>query len=59
MVKLGRLPSSRRPVPLAFVHPDDVERTVRITVPRAVLRGAPQVNGSLDERAAAAHYGVG
>src|SRR5206468_6409131 len=59
VVKLGRLPGSRRPVPLEFVHPDDVERVVRITVPRAVLRGAPEVNGTLDERAAAAHYGVG
>ncbi len=58
IVEVGRVLRSRRPVPIAFAHPNDAERKVSVTVPRASLWGSPKVNGRLDERAAAAHYGL-
>jgi hypothetical protein len=58
IVELGRLRRTRRPVPMVFVHPNDSKRIVTLTVPRSALRCSPKVNGTLDERAAAAHYGV-
>jgi hypothetical protein len=58
VVEVGRVRRSRRAVPLEFAHPLDAERRVRITVPVQMLRSSPRVNGTLDERAAAAYYGV-
>jgi len=58
IVEVGRVLRSRRPLPMAFAHPNDAARTVSVTVPRDSLRRSPRVNGTLDERAAAAHYGL-
>jgi hypothetical protein len=58
IVEVGRLRRVRRPVPLAFVHPDDGARLVRITVPRHGLQRAPRVRAAFDPQAAAAYYGV-
>ncbi len=58
IVEVGRLRRTRRAVPMVFVHPDDSRRRVTLTVPRSALAGGPKVNGTLDEQAAAAHYGV-
>ena len=58
IVELGRFRRVRRPVPLAFAHPDDLAKVVRITVPRHDLERAPRVRAAVDAAAAAAHYGL-
>jgi hypothetical protein len=58
IVELGRFRRVRRPVPLAFAHPDDAARVVRITVPRHGLARAPRVRAALDTAAAAQYYGL-
>jgi len=59
IVRVGPLLRRRRVgVPIEFAHLDDGERTVRITVSRSMLSDAPAINGSFDERAVAAHYGL-
>jgi hypothetical protein len=58
IVELGRFRRVRRPVPLAFAHPDDSAKLVRITVPRHDLERAPRVRTAVDAEAAAAHYGL-
>jgi hypothetical protein len=45
-------------VPLAFAHPDDAARVVRITVPKHGLARAPRVRAGLDAVAAAQYYGL-
>jgi len=58
IVEVGRVLRSRRPLPMAFAHPNDAERKVSVTVRRDSLRRSPRVNGTLDERAAAAYDGL-
>ena len=58
IVELGRFRRVRRPVPLAFAHPDDSARVVRITVPRHGLARAPRVRAGLDAAEAAQYYGL-
>jgi hypothetical protein len=58
IVELGRFRRVRRPVPLAFAHPDDGARIVRITVPRHGLAQAPRVRSAVDVAKAAAYYGL-
>jgi len=58
IVELGRFRRVRRPVPLAFAHPDDAAKVVRITVPRHGLAHAPRVRAGVDVKAAAAYYGL-
>ena len=58
IVELGRFRRVRRPVPLAFAHPDDAAKVVRITVPRHGLARAPRVKTAVDAKAAAAYYGL-
>jgi hypothetical protein len=60
IVEAGRLHKSRRPVPREFVHPVDEAAKVFVTVPRRVLRDAPEVDakGHFDLHEAARHYGL-
>jgi hypothetical protein len=58
IVEVGRFWRVRIPVPLAFAHPDDSAKVVRITVPRHDLERAPRVRTAFDAAAAAAHYGL-
>jgi hypothetical protein len=60
IVESGRLRRTRRPVPREFVHAVDEAAKVFVTVPRRVLRDAPQVDagGEFDLDAAARHYGL-
>ena len=58
IVELGRFRRTRRLVPLAFAHPDDAAKVVRITVPRHGLQDAPRWRTAFDAEAAAAYYGL-
>jgi hypothetical protein len=60
IVEAGRLHKSRRPVPREFIHAVDQAAKVFVTVPRRVLRDAPEVDrkGWFDREAAARHYGL-
>jgi hypothetical protein len=59
IVEHGAIFKHRRPVPQAFATLDDDAGVVRLTVSKAILESAPEVqDGSLDVEAAAAHYGL-
>ena len=59
IVEHGHLFKSRNAVPLTFAEADDDAKTVRLTVPKAVVEDAPRVeDGEVDERAVAEHYGL-
>lgn len=60
IVESGHLRRSRRPVPREFAHAVDEAEKVFVTVPRRVLREAPEVDrqGGFDLREAARHFGL-
>jgi hypothetical protein len=59
VVEHGAIFKHRRPVPETFATVDDEARIVRLTVSRNILESAPELqDGSLDETAAAEHYGL-
>jgi hypothetical protein len=60
IVEWGRLRKRRRPVPREFVHVVDEAAKVFVTVPRWVLREAPNVDrrGAFDAGRAARHFGL-
>jgi hypothetical protein len=59
IVESGLLRKSRHAVPLAFVHADDGERVVRLTVSKELVGNSPALkNSELDRTAVAAHYGL-
>ncbi len=60
VVESGKLRRARRVVPMEFAHVDDREGRVAVTVPGAVLRDAPQVDGEgrFDREEVARHYGL-
>jgi hypothetical protein len=59
VVEHGAIFKHRRPVPETFATVDDEARIVRLTVSRGILESAPELEaGTLDERAAAEHYGL-
>ena len=59
IVEHGMLIKHRRAIPKTFAHADDAEQVVRVSVPKQIVEGAPQVDGDeLDEEAVAAHYGL-
>jgi hypothetical protein len=59
-VETGHLRRSTHALPKEFAHPDDGKRRVFVTLPKDLLNEAPEVDadGSFDEGAAAAHYGL-
>lgn len=58
IVEQGTIFKHRRALPETFITVDEGERTVRTTLSREILDGAPEVDGEVDERAAALHYGL-
>jgi len=59
-VETGHLRRSTHALPMEFAHPDDAAQRVRVTLPKDLLSDAPKVDGdgSFDEAAAAAHFGL-
>src|SRR5918994_4242876 len=59
VVEHGAIFKHRRPVPETFATVDDEARIVRLTVSKDILESAPELDdGTLDEAAAAEHYGL-
>jgi hypothetical protein len=60
IVESGRLRRLRRPVPREFAHVVDEAAQVFVTVPRRVLRDAPEVDrrGGFDVAEAARRFGL-
>lgn len=59
IVEHGTIFKHRRPVPERFATVDDDAHVVRLTVSKQILETAPELeDGAVDERAAAAHYGL-
>jgi len=59
VVEYGLLRKKRRAIPKPFLHADDSEHVVRLSVAWDMVDTSPKIdNGSVDERAGAAHYGL-
>jgi hypothetical protein len=58
IVEHGLIRKSKRALPREFAHVDDGEQVVRITVGKEVFLDSPELDGELDERAVAEHYGL-
>jgi hypothetical protein len=59
IVEHGLLRKTRYAVPKPFVHADESQQVVRLSVPWNVVETSPRVeDGSVDQKAVAAHYGL-
>ena len=58
IVEHGLLRKKRRAVPNAFVHADEEERVVRLTVSSKLVESSPKIEDSPDDQAIAEHYGL-
>jgi hypothetical protein len=58
IVEHGLLRKKRHAVPNAFVHADDDERVVRLTVSSQLVESSPKIEDRPDEQAIAEHYGL-
>ena len=58
VIEHGTLRKTKHAVPKTFVHPDDAEQVVRLTVSKELVEESPKLNGEPDERAIAEHYGL-
>lgn len=59
VVEHGTLRKTKHAVPKVFVHPDEAEQVVRLTVSKELVEDSPKLDdGDLDERAVAEHYGL-
>lgn len=58
IMEQGSIFKHRRAVPQIFTTVDESDGTVRTTLSREILDGAPEVDGQVDERATALHYGL-
>ena len=58
IVEQGTIFKHRRALPEIFATVDDGERTVRTTLSRELIDGAPEVDDAVDERAVALHFGL-
>lgn len=59
IVEHGLLRKTRQAIPKPFVHTDESEHVVRLSVSGDVVENSPKVEDeSVDERAVAAHYGL-
>jgi hypothetical protein len=59
IVEHGHLRKSKHVIPCSTVEIDDAEEKVRTSLSKELILSSPKVNGSLDEEAIAAHYGIG
>lgn len=59
IVEHGLLRKTRHAIPKTFVHADESEEVVRLSVSSDVVESSPKVEDeNVDERAVAAHYGL-
>jgi hypothetical protein len=59
VVEHGTLRKTKHAVPKVFVHADDAEQVVRLTVSKELVEESPKLNGDeADEQAIAEHYGL-
>jgi nucleotide-binding universal stress UspA family protein len=58
IVEHGLIRKTKRALPRKFAHVDDGEQRVRITVGKEVFLDSPELDGELDDRALAEHYGL-
>jgi hypothetical protein len=59
VIEHGTLRKTKHAVPKVFVHPDDAEQVVRLTVSKELVEDSPKLdNGNLDEHTVAEHYGL-
>ena len=58
IVEQGAIFKHRRALPEIFATVDEGERVVRTTLSRELLDGAPELDGAVDDRAIARHYGL-
>ena len=58
VVEQGAIFKHRRALPEIFATVDEGERVVRTTLSRELLDGAPELDGTVDERAVALHFGL-
>src|SRR5919199_5036053 len=59
IVEHGLLRKTRQAIPKPFVHTDESEHVVRLSVPSDLVEASPKLEDeNIDERAVAAHYGL-
>lgn len=58
VVEQGAIFKHRRALPEIFATVDEAEGVVRTTLSRNLIETAPEVEGQVDERAAARHFGL-
>jgi hypothetical protein len=59
IIEHGTLRKTRHAVPKTFAHPDEAERTVRLSVSKEIVSASPKVNGDgIDAETIARHYGL-
>src|SRR5204863_3538028 len=58
IVEHGLLRKKRHAIPNAFVHADDAEQVVRLTVSRELVESSPEIEDRPDAKAIAEHYGL-
>ena len=58
LVEQGAIFKHRRALPEVFATVDERERVVRTTLSRELLESAPELDGGVDERAVALHFGL-
>ena len=59
IVEHGLLRKTRQAIPKPFVHTDESEKVIRLSVPSEVVETSPKLEDeNVDERAVAAHYGL-
>src|SRR5919197_1308781 len=59
IIEHGTLKKTKHAVPETFVHTDESEQTVRLSVPKEIVENSPKLdNGTVDKEAVAIHYGL-
>lgn len=58
IVEHGTLRKSKHALPRQFAHVDESEQQVRVTVAKEIFLDSPKLDGKLDQRAVAEHYGL-
>jgi hypothetical protein len=59
IVEHGLLRKTRQAIPKPFVHADESEEVVRLSVSSEIVENSPKIEGGrLDEREVARHYGL-
>ena len=59
VVEHGTLRKTKHAVPRAFVHADDAEEVVRLTITKELVEESPKLNGDEpDQQAIAEYYGL-